>query len=373
MSESQEKKVTRPPQLRPPFTYGDVKRAVPPHCFERSVLTSFSYVLSDSAIIFSLFYIFTTYIKDPVPSQLNLLISWIIYSLLQGSVLVGFWILGHECGHHAFSDYEWLDDIVGFVIHSLLLFPYFSFKYCHRHHHSKTGSLQYEELNAPKLKYQVPSFFKHLTNPVVRFFALAVIMPIGLPLHLLVNFRGRAYDRFASHFNPYSPMFSRKQFAEILLSDAGFLAVLYGLYKLATIKGFAWVGMVYGGPYLVLCSSLFIVLVLNHTDAFVPYYDSKEWDWLRGNLATIDRDFGFLNKIYHGATHAHVAHHLFPNMPHYHAEEATRAFKPILGEHYHYDDTPFYKSFWITMRECVYVQEDEGDQNKGLYWHTNKF
>ncbi|KAK1356952.1 delta(12)-fatty-acid desaturase FAD2 [Heracleum sosnowskyi] len=367
MLNSEEKKASSVPYLRPPFTYGDVKRAIPPHCFERSVITSFSYLLSDLAIIFSLFYIFTTYIKEPV------LISWIIYSLLQGSFLVGLWMIGHECSHHAFSDYQWLDDTVGFIIHSLLLFPYFSFKYTHGHHHSRTGSLHYEGTNPPMLKSQVPSFFKHLSNTAVRFLVITLLLATGLPLHLLINFRGRDYGRFASHFDPLGPMFSRNQFFQVLLSDAGFLATVYGLYNLVLIKGFAWVAFVYGGPYLVMCAFLMVVLVLNHTHTFVPYYDSSEWDWLRGSLCTIDRDFGILNKVFHRATNAHVAHHLFTNMPHYHIEEATRAFKPILGEHYHYDDTPFYKSFWITIKECVYVEEDKDDQNKGLYWFRNKF
>ena len=145
----------------------------------------------------------------------------------------------------------------------------------------------------------------------------------------------------------------------------------YGLYKLASIKGFAWIAFVYGGPYLTLNALLMVVFILNHTHPLVPYYDSSEWDWLRGSLATIDRDFGIFNMVFHNATKTHVAHHLFPGIPHYHAEEATRAMKPILGEHYQYDDTPFYQSLWSTIRDCVYVEEDEGDQNKGLYWFND--
>ena len=119
------KKVSRAPQLRPPFTFRDVKQAIPPHCFKRSVPQSFSYLLLDVAISFSLYYISAKCITEPVPSQLYFLISWITYSLLQGCVLVRIWIIGHECGHHAFSDYEWLDDVVGFLLHSFLLYPYF--------------------------------------------------------------------------------------------------------------------------------------------------------------------------------------------------------------------------------------------------------
>ena len=166
-------------------------------------------------------------------------------------------------------------------------------------------------------------------------------------------------------------MFSRKQRAQVLLSDAGCLAVIYAVYKLALLKGFAWIGFIYGGPYLFQNAMLIIVAVLQHTNPLVPYYNSTEWEWLKGSMATIDRDFGFLNTVFHQQPNTHVAHHLFPKMPHYHAVEATKAFKPILGEYYQYDYTPFYKSLWSTLKDCVYVEEDE--QNKGVYWYNNKF
>ena len=42
-----------------------------------------------------------------------------------------------------------------------------------------------------------------------------------------------------------------------------------------------------------------------------------------------------LNKVFHHITDTHVAHHLFSTMPHYHAMEATKAIKPVLGAKSH--------------------------------------
>lgn len=372
---SAEKKVARVPNSKPAFTIGDLKKAIPPHCFKRSAIRSFSYLLFDVTIFFSLYYIFTTIlIQSVVPvSRLYLGVTCIVYSIIQGCIFSRFWIIGHECGHNAFSEYKWLDDTIGFILHSFLLFPYFPFKYTHHRHHTKTGSLEQDELDVPLLKSQVPWMYKHLTaHPAPRFLIITLVLILGVPLYLLVNFRGRAYDRFASHFNPFSPMFLPNQRAQILLSDAALLAMIYALYKLVLLKGLAWIGFVYGGPYLVHTAMLFVVALLHHTHPLVPYYDSTEWDWLRGSLSTIDRNYGVLDTVYYQSTNTHVAHHLFTTIPHYHALEATRAIKPILGEYYRYDGTLFYKSLWSAIKDCVYVEEDEGGQNKGIYWYNNK-
>ena len=48
----------------------------------------------------------------------------------------------------------------------------------------------------------------------------------------------------------------------------------------------------------------------------------QEWNYMRGGLSTIDRDYGMFNKIQHDIG-THVVHHLFPQIPHYHLTEAT--------------------------------------------------
>jgi len=51
----------RAPCGKPPFTLRELKRAIPPHCFNRSLLTSFSYLGYDLLIVALLLYSTTTY------------------------------------------------------------------------------------------------------------------------------------------------------------------------------------------------------------------------------------------------------------------------------------------------------------------------
>jgi len=368
--ESKSEVLQRVPHSKPPFTLGELKKAIPPHCFQRSIPRSFSYVLYDLTIAFLFFYVATNYFQN-LPQPLSCL-AWPVYWMCQGCVLTGVWVIAHECGHHAFSDYQWLDDTVGLILHSALLVPYFSWKLSHRRHHSNTGSLDRDEVFVPKLKSGIGGFAKHLNNPPGRVLILLAQLTLGWPLYLLFNISGRNYERFACHYDPQSPIYSDRERTLILVSDAGVLLATYGLYCLVAAKGLAWVLFVYGGPLLLVNGFLVLITYLQHTHPALPHYDSTEWDWLRGALATADRDYGILNKVFHNITDTHVAHHLFSSMPHYHAMEATKAIKPILGNYYRFDGTPIFKAMWREVKECIYVEPDEGDQNKGVYWYNNK-
>ncbi|CAL0302492.1 unnamed protein product [Lupinus luteus] len=368
---SKNETLKRVPVAKPPFSLSQVKKAIPPHCFNRSIPRSFAYVFYDLTIVYILYYIATNYINQ-LPSPLPSL-AWPIYWAIQGCVLTGVWVIAHECGHHAFSDYQWLDDTVGFILHSALLVPYFSWKHSHRRHHSNTGSLDKDEVFVPKQKSGMQWYSKYLSNnPIGRLGTIIVTLTLGWPLYLAFNVSGRPYPRFACHYDPYGPIFSDRERIEIFLSDAGVVAICYGLYKLVLAKGLTWVLCVYGAPLLVVNGFLVLITYLQHTHLTLPHYDSSEWDWFRGALATVDRDYGILNKVFHNITDTHVAHHLFSTMPHYHAMEATKSIKPILGEYYSFDGTPFYKALWRETRDCIYVESDQVDENKGVFWYNNK-
>ncbi|CAN1133642.1 hypothetical protein LINPERHAP2_LOCUS7789 [Linum perenne] len=46
-------------------------------------------------------------------------------------------------------------------------------------------------------------------------------------------------------------------------------------------------------------------------------------------------------------------------IPHYHAMEATNAIKPLLA-------------LWREAKQCVYIESDECDKNKGVFWYKTK-
>ncbi|PWA55867.1 plastid delta12-fatty acid acetylenase [Artemisia annua] len=359
MSDSSEdtKDLLKRVPIEPPFSLSDLKKAIPAHCFERSVIRSSYYVVHDLIVAYVFYFLANTYIPS-LPSPLAY-IAWPVYWFCQASILTGLWVIGHECGHHAFSEYQWVDDTVGFVLHSFLFTPYFSWKYSHRNHHANTNSIDNDEVYIPKRKSKVRWYSKILNNPPGRVFTLVFRFTLGFPLYLLTNISGKKYGRFANHFDPLSPIFTDRERIQVLVSDLGLLGVFYAIKLLVAAKGFAWVTSMYLIPALGVHVFFVIITYLHHTHLSLPHYDSTEWNWIRGALSTIDRDFGFLNRVFHDVTHTHVLHHLISYIPHYHAKEARDAIKPVLGEFYKIDRTPIFKAMWREAKECIYIEPDE--------------
>ena len=60
------------------------------------------------------------------------------------------------------------------------------------------------------------------------------------PLYLIMNLSGRDYPRWASHFDPYSPIYSRRERLFVVVSDLALTVMLSGLCSLAMSHGWLW-------------------------------------------------------------------------------------------------------------------------------------
>ncbi|KAG6596147.1 Delta(12)-fatty-acid desaturase, partial [Cucurbita argyrosperma subsp. sororia] len=130
------------------------------------------------------------------------------------------WVIAHECGHHAFSDYQWLDDTVGLILHSALLVPYFSWKYSHRRHHSNTGSLERDEVFVPKQKSAIKWYSTYLNNPLGRVFTLTIQLVLGWPLYLAFNVSAdptTVWPAITTHTAPSTPTVSGCRYSSLML------------------------------------------------------------------------------------------------------------------------------------------------------------
>jgi len=164
-----------------------------------------------------------------------------------------------------------------------------------------------------------------------------------------------------SHFSPSSTLFRPEEAHLIFLSDLGIGLVLFGLWYASQIVGGSMVALLYFQPYLWVNHWIVAITYLHHTHPDVPKYEPEAWTFLKGALATVDRELGWAGKhMLHNIAEFHVIHHLFSRIPQYHAEEATKAIMPLLGSAYHADkERNFWTGMWESFTRCQYVVPDD--------------
>jgi omega-6 fatty acid desaturase (delta-12 desaturase) len=390
----------------PDYSIQQIRDAIPAHCYKRSALHGYSYVMRDISLLAITFYIFNTYVTPGnIPSYALRFTLWSVYGFLQGLFGTGLWVLAHECGHQAFSSSKVVNDFTGWVLHSALLVPYFSWKISHGKHHKATGHMERDMVFIPKTRgeygrdvirraiHDVAEVTEE--TPALTLIRIVGRQLLGWPIYLMTNNSGHDFhDRqsegrgtgkkngFAhgvNHFNPGSPIFDSREARLILLSDLGLLLTGTALYFLSQSYGVSNILLWYFLPYLWVNNWLVAITYLQHTDPTLAHYTADEWTYVRGAASTIDRDFGFIGRhCFHGIIETHVLHHYVSTIPFYNAYEATEAVKKVMGQHYRADTEGgawgFIRGMWTNMRLCQWVEhsQDAGEAGKGVLFYRNR-
>ena len=96
-------------------------------------------------------------------------------------------------GHHAYCESDLVSDIVGFVVHSCLLVPFFSWQISHKRHHSNTGNVDRDEVFVPRVatdKDEDHHFAVLQPNFLARLGHITVMLTLGWFLYLGINATG---------------------------------------------------------------------------------------------------------------------------------------------------------------------------------------
>ncbi|WAR27308.1 FAD3E-like protein [Mya arenaria] len=286
-----------------------IKAAIPSSLFESNLLISLYFVFTDFLII-SVLYVGLRLTEWLFPVYVQIAILP-LYWYIQGTMLMALFVLGHDCGHGSFSRHEIINDSVGTVLHTLILTPYFSWKVSHRNHHKNTGNIDKDEVFYPVRK----------ENENGNDFAFLFGLGLGWFVYL---WRGY-HPRKICHFNPLEAMF-RHHVTGCTLSIMAMLAWVYCLYLYACSRGFIALLVYYVVPVIVFASWLLVVTFLHHIEENTPWYSEGSWTYVKGQVSSVDRNYGWAHHIIHNIG-THQVHHLFPRIPHYNLEAATCHFR----------------------------------------------
>eukprot|EP00392_Amoebophrya_sp_AT5.2_P016002 g16238.t1 len=196
-------------------------KAIPDRLKQRSALRSSLYLFRDIVYCGAIYYTFRFLIaescEDPDQNSTNTSSSVFLthirhlldtssvfsfgfystYAVLMGSALTGVWVVGHECGHGAFSESAKTNDIVGFVTHTALLVPYFAWQFTHAKHHKYTNHLTLGETHVPaaeatwlhKLAATSRERWSGVADGPVNSLHCVFILLFGWPLYLRIIYR----------------------------------------------------------------------------------------------------------------------------------------------------------------------------------------
>ncbi|XP_064615444.1 sn-1 acyl-lipid omega-3 desaturase (ferredoxin)-like [Liolophura sinensis] len=332
-------------------TMVDIKKVIPRHCFEPKVSTSMSYVALDATAIVVLYVVFE-WVRSSFPWYTVCLIAPLFW-LLQGTLFTAIFVLGHDCGHGSFSKSDVLNDVMGTILHTFLMVPYYCWKISHRNHHKHTGNIDKDEVFYPTRKKDSP-----VTRTLLPGFGLG----IGWYAYLAMGYGSRP----VYHYNFLHRAFSRHVLA-CAVSVSSLAVWVAILYHYTVYFGWGSLMIHYVIPAFVFASWGVVFTFLHHTDENVPWFSDQKWNFVLGQLSSIDREYGWAHRLTHDIG-THQIHHLFTKVPHYHLHEATRAFRRHFPHLVRYSRAPIIPTFIKMFRKYVqqHVIADDAD------FHTYK-
>ncbi len=253
-------------------------------------------------------------------------LAWLVVA----AGMVGLFIIGHDCGHFAFSRTRWVNVVVGHFCMSPILTGFRAWQLSHAHHHARTG-LRGDDTDWPEQMLTRAELETATWRERIRATA-AYASPIGL---LLGFTTGMIRRTFMSTLYPQVKT-NRRTRLELLLSNALMVVTSGGIAVwLVRTRGWSTMLVHYAVPlyFGMVLGALFTYL--HHSGEGSVVFDRPSWTFVRGQLtSTFDVRFPrwFERLFFH--INRHPAHHVSTRVPWYglpRANDALRSAFPDLA------------------------------------------
>ncbi|KAF9061799.1 delta-12 fatty acid desaturase [Rhodocollybia butyracea] len=366
-------------------TLAEIHAAVPKHLFRKNSLKAFLHISRDVICALALYQLAlqiepfsAAFVNHYETTQsVGTIIKWAGwagYWVCQSIVLAGWWCMAHEAGHGNVSEYKWVNHVVGFLLHTFVLSPYFAWRASHHSHHKAAASIERDENYVPKTRSDfklppesvaIPTDYHEIfeETPIYTVVRMLVMQLLGWQIYLFTDISGSPrHPNGTNHFNPSSSLFKPHERRGIVVSNIGLISMSCLLFIWAQNIGVSAFFKLYLVPYILVNHWVVMLTFLHHSDPTVPMYRNRQWSFLRGALSTVDRPLlGWAGRVFlHNASHDHIAHHLFSNIPWYNQPYVTQILKELLGNDYNHDTTNTFYALYRSFTRCCFV-EDQGE------------
>lgn len=319
----------------------ELRALVPAECLRTSELRSWGALLRDLSLVVALYAIRPWLPVVNVSANgvlaLGLHLTW---TFALGTTFAALFVVAHDGMHGTFSRHRWVNTLVGHLAFLPLLMPFPASRVIHLRHHLYTNHVEFDTQYRPRQRHEVgwngPLRLGFGAEPA----RLAVLDPTAAGVY-----RSRRARLAAG--------------GSIALVLAFLLATVALAGQLST-----WL-CAFGLPWVVATTWTHLVTWLQHADPEHSAFDKQAYSFLRGQLQTRDRSFGWLfdGWVHHGGYH--LAEHLHPGrIPHYHWAQASRR---IHAEHPEFLDRTGLFGAILRAWRCHHVEP----QGNGEYrWRT---
>lgn len=280
----------------------DIKRVIPSSCFQISEMRSWATL---ARILLCLAVVLTLEVK---------LEAWALPVLwfLHGQILVGLFVLAHDCGHGTFSRHPQVNSVIGHLAFAPLGNGFEVWKRTHNHHHAHTQKIGQDVDWSSWLKTRAQ--LSQLTWRKDFWTKLGYSLPFGIFLWVFLNAVRRGFDK-RTLSEKRSNLF---MWATLISLYVGLIYCtgLWGLLKYHLIP--ATIAM-YTGYFL---------LTIQHANSESSWFEAETWTPYKGQIqATFDVRFHpFLEWLWLDIN-IHIPHHVAPQIPWYHLKTASRELK----------------------------------------------
>ncbi len=330
----------------------DIVKTIPSECFKKNESKAWFFALANVLVVVVGLYGIATLPWYFLP------ITWII----TGTGLAGFFTLGHDCGHYAFSEKRWVNDVVGHLFLLPLLYPFYSWCIEHNSHHTRTN-----KIGQPGWR-QIHEFLQGKTDPnwqPFRIEAYNLMSSMGRLRYRLI--RGRFWwtgtilnwwSQIVLDINKLAPKdqnkvrFSRRLvlgFSLVFFPTMIVTVGVWGLIKLWFV------------PWLIYHFWFSTFTLIHHTSPKTDWKVDGQWNAAEANLCgTVHCDYPWWVEFLSHDINYHIPHHLSTAIPFYNLRKAHQSIRENWGPYVRECKLSWSLINEITTQCHLYDSADEG-------------
>ena len=246
-------------------------------------------------------------------------VVWLVYGL----VLVGLFVIGHDCGHGAFSRHRIVNSIIGYAVMSPMPNGFHTWKLTHNHHHAFT------QLRGQEVDWG--AYLQTEAELSARTWRDSFIIKLGyaLPFGVFLWIGWNTLRRGVMVRGVIGEARYAKERRQLLLSNAIMLTCQIALVAGLLSLGGWWAFVKYHGvPAYIAGTFGAFIIAAGHANAQSLVFDRGDWSAARGQLSsTYNVRFPRIVEWMICDINIHIPHHVSIRIPWYNLRAANEALK----------------------------------------------